>query len=319
MKNIIKLMAAVLFTVLVAAAGNNIAYASNLTSEVEAVSGDVNFNESAGEDVNNDENLSEDAWDSSVPEGMDIGTLDTVPEGFEVYIDEQGQIYYIEITPEETEEEDSADGLDNAVDNNSEADNPEADDLKADNTEAADEPRADKDENSAKGKASSEVKKEKTASQQKPSYKESDLRLLACLVYAEAGNQPYNGMLAVANVVLNRVKSSVYWHVNTLEEVIYDNKWGVQFSVTKKNSKTGLSVLDKVLKSYDTGVFSGKDPEAEKKAMEKAIKAAKAALLGQNNIGSYLCFRVNNKSAASTKKKYPDHMIIGDHVFYRTK
>ena len=29
--------------------------------------------------------------------------------------------------------------------------------------------------------------------------------MLACLVYSEAGNQSYNGMLAVANVVLNRV------------------------------------------------------------------------------------------------------------------
>ena len=70
--------------------------------------------------------------------------------------------------------------------------------------------------------------------------------MLACLVYAEAGNQSYEGMLAVANVVLNRVKSDAYWHVDTIKEVIYDKKWAVQFAVTVKNKK-GVSSSDKAL------------------------------------------------------------------------
>ncbi len=145
-----------------------------------------------------------------------------------------------------------------------------------------------------------------------------DLRLLACLVYSEAGNQNYDGMLAVANVVLNRAKSDAYWHVNTVEEVIYDRKWSVQFAVTIKNSRTGTSMMDKALKLYDSRKFTGANPEAQKKALNRAIKAAKAALSGKNNIGHYLCFQ-NKNSARSIKRKYSDYRIIDDHIFYRTK
>ena len=149
-------------------------------------------------------------------------------------------------------------------------------------------------------------------------YSEADLRLLSCLVYSEAGNQSYDGMLAVANVVLNRVKSDVYSHVNTIKEVIYDKKWTVQFAVTIKNKKTGLSMMDKALKLYDTRKFTGSNPEAQENAMNKAIKAAKAALGGENNIGKYLCFQ-NKRSASRIKKKYSNVKIIGDHIFYRTE
>jgi spore germination cell wall hydrolase CwlJ-like protein len=78
-------------------------------------------------------------------------------------------------------------------------------------------------------------------------------------------------------------------------------------------------MLDKALESYDTGKFTGKNPAAEKKAMDRAIKAAKAALNGENNIGDYLCFRMNNSGAKSIKKKYSDYKILGAHIFYRTK
>lgn len=154
--------------------------------------------------------------------------------------------------------------------------------------------------------------------EEEDSISEKDLRLLACLVYSEAGNQSYEGMLAVANVVLNRVKSNAYWHVNTVEQVIYDRKWSIQFGVTVKNSKTGMSMMDKALKLYDSRKFTGANPEAQKKALNKAIKAAKAALKGKNNIGNYLCFQ--SKSIVKTvKRKYPDYKIIGGHIFYRTK
>ena len=45
-----------------------------------------------------------------------------------------------------------------------------------------------------------------------------DLDLLAAIIYCEAGNQPYIGQVAVGNVVMNRVKSSVF--PNTILEVI---------------------------------------------------------------------------------------------------
>ncbi|MDR1906467.1 MAG: spore cortex-lytic enzyme [Clostridiales bacterium] len=50
-------------------------------------------------------------------------------------------------------------------------------------------------------------------------YKSSDLDLLAKCVYAEARGEPYTGKVAVAAVVLNRVKSSQF--PNTIPGVIY--------------------------------------------------------------------------------------------------
>lgn len=47
----------------------------------------------------------------------------------------------------------------------------------------------------------------------------SDHRLLSKLVYAEARGEPYKGMVAVAAVVLNRVRSSSF--PNTISGVIY--------------------------------------------------------------------------------------------------
>lgn len=50
-------------------------------------------------------------------------------------------------------------------------------------------------------------------------YSSSDVTLLARLVYAEARSEPYKGQVAVAAVVLNRVRSSEF--PNTIAGVIY--------------------------------------------------------------------------------------------------
>lgn len=235
-------------------------------------------------------------------------TADGVVLGSGYYMDEQGQVYYDEslVTIEEPviediPEEDAADAEDVQV-----------------TTEDREGTKADTDKSEDTKNTKDQSKQDKEPEVKKPSYSEAELRLLSCLIYAEAGNQSYKGMLAVANVVINRAKSDVYWHVNTIKEVIYDRKWSVQFSVTIKSNKTGLSALDKALKRYDTGKFTGPNPEAEKTAMKRAIKAAKDALEGKNNIGNYLCFTYKGGSG-SIKKKYPDYKIIGDHIFYRTK
>ena len=47
----------------------------------------------------------------------------------------------------------------------------------------------------------------------------SDLYLLAAIVYAEAGNQSYEGQLAVASVVMNRLYSGSFG--GSLSEIIY--------------------------------------------------------------------------------------------------
>ena len=46
----------------------------------------------------------------------------------------------------------------------------------------------------------------------------SDLELLAALIYCEAGNQPYEGQVAVGAVVMNRVNSGSF--PNSIYEVI---------------------------------------------------------------------------------------------------
>lgn len=49
--------------------------------------------------------------------------------------------------------------------------------------------------------------------------KSAEVKLLAALIYCEAGNQPYKGKVAVGSVVMNRINSSRY--PNTMEGVIY--------------------------------------------------------------------------------------------------
>lgn len=50
-------------------------------------------------------------------------------------------------------------------------------------------------------------------------YSEADLKLMAAIIQAEAGGEPYEGKLAVGSVVMNRVMSSSF--PNSLSEVIY--------------------------------------------------------------------------------------------------
>lgn len=121
-----------------------------------------------------------------------------------------------------------------------------------------------------------------------------EVLLLASLVHAEAGNQCYEGKLAVANVVLNRVKSSVF--PNSIEHVIYQNG---QFTVARNGS------LKKYLSQLSTNPSS---------SQQNSIQAAKDALSGNNNIGSRLYFNRYNKSLAQrhSSKGYQ----IQDHLFW---
>jgi spore germination cell wall hydrolase CwlJ-like protein len=277
-----KLLAALIITILISFGFGRTAYASELSSVTDLAV----------------DNGTESTEDSSVTEDTEI-TTDSA-DIVNVSNDEQVP----EEVPEETETEEIPQNQDTAAEEGSSDINQQVDNnITTDESEDADE---------------AEEPVTQDIPEVKPTYTQQDLRLLSCLIYAEAGNQSYRGMLAVANVVLNRVKSDVFWHVDTVKEVIYDRKWSVQFAVTIKDKKTGLSMLDKALKYYDTGKFSGANPEAEKMAMDKAIKAAKAALSGKNNIGNYLCF-TNKSVAKSVKKKYSNYKIIGDQIFFRTK
>lgn len=62
-------------------------------------------------------------------------------------------------------------------------------------------------------------------------YDEDDLYWLSHIIYAESGNQPLEGMIGVGNVVLNRVADPTC--PDTVYDVIFDNRYGVQFSPTE--------------------------------------------------------------------------------------
>ncbi len=114
-------------------------------------------------------------------------------------------------------------------------------------------------------------------------YSAEDLRLLTCLIHSEAGTQSYEGKLAVANIVLNRVKSPKY--SNSIKSVIYQPG---QFSVASSGS------LQKQLNNYENYYSSSQ-------LMSK--KAAKDALEGANNIGKRLYF---HSYSAAVRKGYDD-------------
>ena len=117
------------------------------------------------------------------------------------------------------------------------------------------------------------------------SFTNDEVNLLAALVYCEAGNQSYEGKLAVANVVLNRLNSSQF--PNTIKDVIYQKN---QFSPASSGA---------LAKALSSGVPSD------------CVKAAKDAMSGNNNVEGFLFFNtvVNTSSVA-------DYVQIGDHIFY---
>lgn len=127
-------------------------------------------------------------------------------------------------------------------------------------------------------------------------YNQEELKLLACLVHAEAGDQSYDGKLAVANVVLNRVKSDKY--PKTIEAVIYQSG---QFTVAKSGS------LSKQLDKYEA---------YSTKSQLLTIKAAKAALAGANNIGSRLYFNAYESAVNKGYDEKKNCIKIEDHLFW---
>ena len=128
------------------------------------------------------------------------------------------------------------------------------------------------------------------------SYTLEDLKLLACLIHSEAGGQSYEGKLAVANVVLNRVKSSKY--PDSIKSVIYQSG---QFSVAASGS------LDKQLNNYDNYNSS---------SQLMSIKAAKDALKGANNIGSRMYFHTYTAAAKKGYTNKSSSVKLGAHLFW---
>lgn len=107
-----------------------------------------------------------------------------------------------------------------------------------------------------------------------------DQKLLASIIFCEAGNQPYEGQVAVGAVIMNRVRSGVY--PNSISEVIYQSG---QFGP----AMTGW--LDTVRSSEGY--------------TQTAMQAAADAMAGVNPIGDCLYFGNGNYG-----------IQIGDHFFH---
>jgi len=85
---------------------------------------------------------------------------------------------------------------------------------------------------------------------------EEDIETLCRIVEAECSNESYEGKIAVANVVLNRVMSNKF--PNTVEEVVFQKSNGTwQFSPLYDGRYWKVEVIDETVKAVEEAVYSG--------------------------------------------------------------
>ncbi|MFA6939634.1 MAG: cell wall hydrolase [Clostridiaceae bacterium] len=88
-------------------------------------------------------------------------------------------------------------------------------------------------------------------------YTQSDVDLLARLITAEAGSEPYNAKVSVGAVVVNRVKNPLY--PNTISGVIYEKSGGYyQFTPVMNGYINKPATSDSIKAAYDA--LKGIDP-----------------------------------------------------------
>ncbi|MFF2481426.1 cell wall hydrolase [Paenibacillus sp. NPDC058071] len=117
-------------------------------------------------------------------------------------------------------------------------------------------------------------------------YTEEDLTLLAKITMVESGYESYQGQLAIANVILNRVKSDKF--PDTIREVIYSGK---QFPPAHN------------------GLLDKSKPNAS------VLRAAKDALNGKNNVGGAVYFFNPDVTKGSFWSGLDVVATIGSHSF----
>ncbi len=182
---------------------------------------------------------------------------------------------------------------------------------KKDDKDDKKEDKDSKDEKDSKDKKDNKKDDKEKKEEKKESYSKADLKLLACLIYTEAGNQSYKGKLAVGNVVMNRVKSNQF--PNNIEDVVYQSAYSrsygrriYQFSVASPS----VGTLKKAL-----SVYGKRKGAAEIKMEKECIKAAKAVLEGKDAFDgkNYLFFCRYSSSLASRRSG----VKLGAHYFYK--
>mgnify|MGYP001447537948 CR=1 FL=1 len=139
--------------------------------------------------------------------------------------------------------------------------------------------KKEEEERIAREKAEQEAR-EQAEREAREAYVRANQELMASIIYCEAGNQPYEGQVAVGAVIMNRVKSGSY--PNSIEEVIYQSG---QFGP----ATTGWLNRVRSSKGYS----------------QTALQAAVDALNGSNPIGSCLYFDQGGSG-----------MKIGAHYFH---
>ena len=130
-------------------------------------------------------------------------------------------------------------------------------------------------------KAAKEAEAKKRAEAEKKAANSSDVAVLAALVQLEAGGESYEGKLAVASVVMNRVRSGGY--PNSVSGVVYQSG---QFPPAGTARMASL-------------VANG--------AGSDCVTAAKQAIGGVSNIGSLKHFHA---------ARLGGDVVIGNHAFY---
>lgn len=130
-----------------------------------------------------------------------------------------------------------------------------------------------------------EDENKKELSSWRDSFSETDLDLLARVVRAESQGEPYDGQVAVAAVILNRVNHPEF--PNTIPGVVYEP---LAFSVVA-------------------------DGQVNKPANDSAKKAAHAALNGLDPSGGALYFYNPNKTKSNWIRSRMVIKTIGKHIF----
>ena len=111
----------------------------------------------------------------------------------------------------------------------------------------------------------------------------NEVQVLGALIQLEAGNQPYEGQLAVGAVVMNRVRSGRY--PNTIADVIYA-PGQFPYASTKVHEVMARGVK------------------------QSCLQAAQEAINGASNVGSFTHFKSARSAVGGA------HIVIGGHVFY---
>lgn len=117
-------------------------------------------------------------------------------------------------------------------------------------------------------------------------FEEGDRKLLANIIYCEAGNQGYEGQLAVGAVIMNRVMSGAF--PNTIAGVIYQSR---QFS------------------PVGSGRFAVALAEDAATRSSTCYQAADDAMAGKTNVDDCIFFR-------TPIPEVTPRFTIGAHVFY---